>query len=121
MLINYHRKVAPLLTDYLNTREDSLWAQVFQGSIDGPNEVLLETDAVIGIEIIEHLYPDTVQNLPYNIFGFIKPKLVVLTTPNSEFNCLFNKDQTQPTTMRHHDHKFEWTREQFEDWYLLVG
>lgn len=61
---------------------------------------------------IEHLYPDTVENSPYNIFSYIKPKLVILTTPNSEFNVLFGG----PPRFRHYDHKFEWTREQFEDW-----
>ena len=36
------------------------------------------------------------------------------TTPNAEYNVLF---ETLPSgTMRHRDHRFEWTRSQFGDW-----
>lgn len=61
---------------------------------------------------IEHLYPETIENVPYNIFGFMKPKVAMFTTPNSECNVLFNMKEK----FRHDDHKFEWTREQFEEW-----
>lgn len=60
---------------------------------------------------IEHLYPETLTDLPYNIFGYIKPQVAIMTTPNADFNVLFNKPG-----FRHYDHKFEWTREQFQDW-----
>lgn len=62
---------------------------------------------------IEHVFPDVLEKIPFNIFGFIKPKIAVLTTPNREFNVLFNMP---PGTFRHDDHKFEWTRSEFEDW-----
>lgn len=61
---------------------------------------------------IEHLYPDVLDAFPYNIFCYVHPKLVIVTTPNAEFNILF-KDFKK---FRHYDHKFEWTREQFQDW-----
>lgn len=61
---------------------------------------------------IEHLYPDTLEAIPYNIFEFIKPCVVVFTTPNADFNVLF----PPRSTFRHDDHKFEWTRQQFQDW-----
>ena len=39
---------------------------------------------------------------------------VVLTTPNVEYNTRF---ETLPAgKLRHKDHRFEWTREQFKDW-----
>lgn len=47
------------------------------------------------------------------MFGFIAPKLVIVTTPNADFNIVFFDD---PLKMRNRDHKFEWTRGQFEDW-----
>lgn len=61
---------------------------------------------------IEHLYPSELLDLPANIFAYIKPKVVIITTPNVEFNVLF----PNPREFRHPDHKFEWTRKQFEDW-----
>lgn len=61
---------------------------------------------------IEHLYPDTLDAFPYNVFSFIKPKLVVITTPNADFNIAFERSEG----FRHPDHKFEWTSKQFIDW-----
>jgi hypothetical protein len=58
------------------------------------------------------LYPDVLEAFPYNIFSYVQPKLVIVTTPNVEFNVLFEKLKT----FRHADHKFEWTREQFQSW-----
>lgn len=52
-------------------------------------------------------------DFPYNIFGYIRPLVVAVTTPNADFNVLFSK---MGNSFRHWDHKFEWTREQFEDW-----
>lgn len=38
---------------------------------------------------------------------------MILTTPNGEFNVLFD---LKPGAFRHWDHKFEWTRSEFQDW-----
>lgn len=67
------------------------------------------------VSSIEHLYPETEINVPHNIFGCIKPKLAIFTTPNQEFNVLFGGSKF-PNGFRHDDHKFEWTRDQFRDW-----
>ncbi len=61
---------------------------------------------------IEHLHEPILQQVPEAIFGRLHPSLVVLTTPNVEFNVLFGRD----TGFRHYDHKFEWTRQQFRHW-----
>ena len=48
------------------------------------------------------------------MFEFARPKMVVLTTPNSEYNV---KWETLPAgQFRHADHRFEWTRQEFQDW-----
>lgn len=62
---------------------------------------------------IEHLHLDVLDAVPYTVFEFIRPMLAVFTTPNVEFNVLFPNFNTQ---FRHDDHKFEWTRKQFNDW-----
>ena len=42
------------------------------------------------------------------------PRHVILTTPNRDYNALF---PTLPAgTLRHRDHRFEWTRAEFAAW-----
>ena len=48
------------------------------------------------------------------LFEFARPTHVVLTTPNSEYNAVF--EALPAGQLRHSDHRFEWTRVQFEDW-----
>ena len=50
---------------------------------------------------------------PDAVFGHMKPKLAVFTTPNSEFNVLFPNFEGP---FRHWDHKFEFTRAEFKAW-----
>jgi len=54
----------------------------------------------------------------HNVFGVYKPKLVVITTPNAEFNVHFPNLRygEVDATFRHDDHKFEWTRKEFQKW-----
>jgi len=51
-------------------------------------------------------------DLPSNIFEYIMPKVAIVTTPNADFNVLFPNF----SGYRHPDHKFEWTRKQFQEW-----
>ncbi|KAJ8680840.1 hypothetical protein QAD02_016627 [Eretmocerus hayati] len=108
----YKERARPLTWEYLHRRTTPLVLRVLEGSVTLPDKHLENLDAVICIELVEHLYPEPLTQLPYNIFGFIRPKVAVVTTPNSDFNVLF----TNLKGFRHPDHKFEWTRKQFEDW-----
>lgn len=63
---------------------------------------------------IEHLVPSILSKVPLNIFGRIQPKLAIFSTPNSEYNFLF--DAMKSNGFRHDDHKFEWTRQEFREW-----
>ncbi|XP_044258252.1 uncharacterized protein LOC123007190 isoform X2 [Tribolium madens] len=112
LLSDYIYRVYPLNADHLVGRPKPFTVHIYAGSIADSDPSLLNTDAVVALEIIEHLYPDTLDALPYNIFSYIRPKLVIVTTPNAEFNVLFAK----LSRVRHADHKFEWTREQFQSW-----
>ncbi|XP_043253806.1 uncharacterized protein LOC122398197 isoform X1 [Colletes gigas] len=112
LLEAHEDKSIPLISEYVHTRTAPLVIEVCEGSVTHNDKKLEKTDAVICIELIEHLYPDTLNDLPYNIFGFIKPKVAIITTPNADFNVLFPNF----SGFRHHDHKFEWTRQQFQDW-----
>src|SRR5205085_10179731 len=52
--------------------------------------------------------------LPILLFECARPGIVALTTPNAEYNVMW---ETLPAgKFRHKDHRFEWTREQFQGW-----
>ena len=52
---------------------------------------------------IEHLNEDVLSAVPSAVFGVIRPKIAVFTTPNSEFNVKFGPNFEGP--FRHWDHK----------------
>lgn len=71
-------------------------------------------DAATVIEVIEHLEPGRLDAFALSIFDDAKPGIVVLTTPNAEYNALF--ESLPSGEFRHPDHRFEWTRAEFEGW-----
>lgn len=71
-------------------------------------------DAATLVEVIEHIDPPRLSALELSLFGDAKPRLVIVTTPNREYNVLFEGMADGAT--RHADHRFEWTRAEFETW-----
>lgn len=71
-------------------------------------------DAATLVEVIEHIDPPRLQSLALSLFGDAAPRLVIITTPNIEYNALF--DNMESGKLRHSDHRFEWTRQEFQDW-----
>jgi len=70
--------------------------------------------AAAAVEVIEHLDYARLAAFERVLFEFARPGVVALTTPNQEYNRLF---PTLPSgALRHKDHRFEWTRQQFQDW-----
>ena len=76
-------------------------------------------DAAAVVEVIEHLDPARLEAFERNLFGDARPKLVVLSTPNREYNQLF--PNLAAGKMRHADHRFEWTRSEFQVWASAVA
>lgn len=88
--------------------------KLMQGSLMYRDKRLGGYDAATAVEVIEHLDPPRLSAFERVLFEFAKPAAVVLTTPNVEYNTRF---ETLPAgKLRHKDHRFEWTREQFRDW-----
>jgi hypothetical protein len=71
-------------------------------------------DAVALVEVIEHLDPERLSAMEKVVFGFAAPNTVVLSTPNAEYNAVFEK--LDEGSFRHEDHRFEWKRNEFEEW-----
>lgn len=71
-------------------------------------------DVATLVEVIEHLDAPRLTALEKTLFGATQPPHVIVTTPNSEYNALF--EGMVPGQMRHKDHRFEWTRAEFQAW-----
>lgn len=107
-----YQHAKPLAWDCIYRRSRALTVQFFQGSVADGDSRLLGFHAVVCIELVEHLHSEDLQKMPETIFGFIQPKIAVITTPNRDFNVVFPDLEG----MRHWDHKFEWSRAEFEKW-----
>ncbi|XP_075792767.1 small RNA 2'-O-methyltransferase isoform X2 [Pelodiscus sinensis] len=105
-------RLSPLPGDYLQPSERSLTVSLHHGSVAHKDPCMLGFDLVTCIELIEHLEATELEMFPEVVFGFMAPSMVVISTPNSEFNPLL----PGVTLFRHSDHKFEWDRAQFESW-----
>ena len=71
-------------------------------------------DAACLVEVVEHVDEPRLSALELSLFGDAKPDMVIVTTPNREYNALF--EGMEEGTLRHPDHRFEWTRAEFETW-----
>ena len=71
-------------------------------------------EAATLIEVIEHIEPHRLSSLTLSVFGDARPTFVVITTPNREYNALF--EGMEEGRLRHPDHRFEWTRKEFRAW-----
>ncbi|MBA4494810.1 3' terminal RNA ribose 2'-O-methyltransferase Hen1 [Paenactinomyces guangxiensis] len=88
--------------------------QLIQGSLLYRDERLSGFEAAAMVEVIEHLEPNRLKSFERVLFEFAKPGTVVLTTPNVEYNAKF--ENLRAGKFRHSDHRFEWTRLQFQEW-----
>jgi hypothetical protein len=70
-------------------------------------------DAAALVETIEHVDPSQLSRMEHAVFVVWRPNLVVLTTPNSEYNPVLG---LAPGEFRHSDHRFEWDRQKFRSW-----
>lgn len=93
--------------------------QLVHGSLIYRDSRLSGFDAAAVVEVIEHLDPPRLSAFERVLFEFARPATVVLTTPNREYNVMW---ETLPAgNFRHADHRFEWSRQEFEEWALRVA
>jgi 3' terminal RNA ribose 2'-O-methyltransferase Hen1 len=93
--------------------------QLLHGSLIYRDARLAGFDAAAVVEVIEHLDEPRLAAFERVLFEFAKPRTIVVTTPNVEYNVLF---ETLPAgQFRHRDHRFEWTRQQFHGWANAVA
>ena len=85
---------------------------LIQGSLMYRDERISGFDAAAVVEVIEHLDAPRLSAFERVLFEFARPTSAIITTPNAEYNVLF---ETLPAgQFRHRDHRFEWKRAEFE-------
>jgi 3' terminal RNA ribose 2'-O-methyltransferase Hen1 len=88
--------------------------ELIHGSLVYRDRRLVGFDAAIICEVVEHLDPPRLAAFERAVFEHARPGRVVLTTPNAEYNVMFAA--MEPGAFRHDDHRFEWTRQEFQAW-----
>ncbi len=92
---------------------------LLQGSLTYRDARISGFDGAALVEVIEHLDLPRLSALERSVFEFARPGVVVITTPNVEYNVLF--PTLEAGKFRHRDHRFEWTRAEFAAWAQAVG
>ena len=84
------------------------------GSLVYRDQRLEGFDAAAVVEVVEHLDPPRLAAFERVLWEHARPGTIVLTTPNAEYNVRW---PTLPAGhLRHPDHRFEWTRDEFRAW-----
>ncbi|WP_375407624.1 3' terminal RNA ribose 2'-O-methyltransferase Hen1 [uncultured Amnibacterium sp.] len=89
------------------------------GSVVYRDASLAGMDAMVLMEVVEHVDPSRLDALEDAVFGAAHPAAVVLTTPNAEYNALY--PGLAAGDRRHADHRFEWTRAELRAWAEAVA
>ena len=93
--------------------------RLLHGSLVYRDQRLGGFDAAAVVEVIEHFDPPRLAAFERVLFEFARPGVIVLTTPNREYNVTW---ETLPAGhFRHPDHRFEWTRQEFQHWAIGIA
>ncbi len=93
--------------------------ELIQGSLMYRDSRFAGFDAATVVEVIEHMDSPRLSSFERVLFEFARPGVVVITTPNKEYNPVWqNLDSDR---LRHADHRFEWTRNEFRQWAARIA
>lgn len=102
----------------LKNREGAERVSLAPGSMTEAHQVLKGFDCAALVETIEHLAPHELSRFEIALFSGMRPRRIIITTPNAEFNGLLG---VKPGRFRRHDHRFEWNRAEFRAWASRVA
>jgi SAM-dependent methyltransferase len=101
------------------TERQAARVKLLQGALTYTDDRLKGYDAAVLSEVVEHVDPPRLPALEYAVLGAAQPRTVVVTTPNVEYNVRW--EWLPAGQVRHADHRFEWTRAEFNLWAERVG
>lgn len=87
--------------------------QLRRGSFEDASPELCGFDAAAMVETLEHIDPGRLTRVERAVFGAMRPTLVLVTTPNQDYNEIHGM---APGERRHPGHRFEWSRARFRHW-----
>lgn len=93
--------------------------KLLHGSLMYRDQRLAGFDSAAVVEVIEHLDPPRLSAFERVLFEHARPSVVAVTTPNAEYNVKW--ERLPAGQFRHRDHRFEWTRSQFQSWATAVA
>lgn len=92
---------------------------LLHGALTYRDDRLKNFDAAALVEVVEHLDPARLPAFEKAIWEWARPQIVILTTPNREYNAHWAS--LPAGKLRHRDHRFEWTRAEFAAWAQRVA
>lgn len=93
-------------------KENFILPTPIMGSLFYYDERLKQKDVMILCEVIEHIDEYRLPKIMETILKDYQPRVLIITTPNREYNQVYDMGEEY----RHPDHRFEWTREEFNEW-----
>ncbi|MGW8957419.1 3' terminal RNA ribose 2'-O-methyltransferase Hen1 [Paenibacillus sp. NPDC055715] len=96
----------------LERHADAISPTPVTGSLFYYDELLRGKDVMILCEVIEHVDEHRLNRVMETIVTEYQPGVLIVTTPNLEYNEVYNMDQQE---LRHGDHRFEWSRTEFQE------
>jgi 3' terminal RNA ribose 2'-O-methyltransferase Hen1 len=93
--------------------------EIVQGSLLYRDKRLEGFDVAALVEVVEHLDPPRLGAMERVVFAHARPRRVIVTTPNREYNAHW--EALGAEKLRHRDHRFEWTRAEGQAWAERVG
>ncbi len=93
--------------------------RLLHGSLMYRDRRLEGFEAAAVVEVVEHLDPPRLAAFERVLFEFARPRTVVLTTPNRDYNVTW--ETLGARQFRHPDHRFEWSRQEFRAWAEAVA
>jgi 3' terminal RNA ribose 2'-O-methyltransferase Hen1 len=88
--------------------------ELLQGSLTYRDARFSDYDALCLVEVVEHVDPSRLRSLETVVFTHARPRHVLVTTPNADYNVRF--EGMAQGAKRHRDHRFEWSRDEFARW-----
>ncbi|SIO85617.1 3' terminal RNA ribose 2'-O-methyltransferase Hen1 [Nocardiopsis sp. JB363] len=104
----------PLFTETPREKGQRARTELVLGSVVYRDKRFHGHDAAVLMEVVEHLDPSRLPAMEDVVFGDAAPRVVVVTTPNAEYNRHY--EGLTDGSFRHADHRFEWTRAEFTEW-----